>query len=262
MGKRVAVMALHFGAEYLAWAIRGIQDAVDEIHIHYAPEPSYGYTKGLFNPDSEQDLRKQATRFLTKPLRWFTVTGTSQEGRHRALMDTSAREADADLYIVIDADEVWDPESARATLDAVYAANRAGRWLTRFHNFWRSFAWQVDDQFMPIRIVDCRHPLVDPKTGRGNDAYLDETLQPWPVFHFGYVQTLKTMRYKLSVHSHTDEMRAGWLEDKFIPWQPGDTDCHPTARDLWTPRPTSPEVAVKVRELLHDHPYLDLDLVA
>jgi hypothetical protein len=253
---RVACLALHFGKEYLAWAVRGVQASVDEIHIHYAPKPSYGYTQHLPCPDSEEELRAQADRFAEKPIRWFTVEGTSRENDHRMIMDRTAREAGAGMYVVIDADEVWDPCSLRATMDAVWAANRGGRWLARFANFWRSFRYQVDDGFMPVRIIDCRFPL------DGGDAYLDEIMQPQPVYHFGYAQSLATMRYKLSVHSHTDELRPGWLEGTFIPWRPGDTDCHPTAFNLWTPRPTSPEVLVKVNELLSDHPYAGAELVA
>lgn len=258
---RVAVMALHFGKEYLAWAIRGVQDAVDEIHIHYAPAPSFGYTKNLPCPDSEDELRAQAERFCTKPLRWIRTTGTARENAHRMCMDAYAREAGARMYVVIDADEVWDPTALDATFNAVWAAPEAGqcsgRWLARFANFWRSWRWQLDDGFMPVRIVDCRFALQEFPDGR-----LDAVMQPAPVYHFGYAQTLATMSYKLSVHSHTDEMRPNWLEEKFIPWQPGDTDCHPTAFNLWTPRPTSPEIATKLGELLHDHPHRDLELIA
>lgn len=265
---RVAVCALHFGKEYLAWAVRGVQDAVDEIHIHYAPQPSYGFSKGLPNPDTEAELVEQAHRFATKPIKWFRVSGTSYEGQHRMQMDTAARAAGAEMYVVFDADEVWSPTALGATLSTIKVAGDAAiklqtpgvaRWLTRFANFWRSFRYQLDDGFMPIRVVDCRFPMSI--NGRMNDAYLSEETQPEPVYHFGYVQTLATMRYKLSVHSHTAELRPNWLEEKFIPWKPGDADCHPTAFNLWTPRPTTPGVYTRIRALLHDHPYRDLESV-
>lgn len=248
---RIACYALHYGKEYLAWSIRSIQDAVDEIHVFYTDQPSYGFLEaGVVCPDTEEELRREAERFCTKPLVWHRIHANT-EGEHRTHMHRIAQRLGATIYLVVDSDEVWVPEGLRVTLDAVETANRAGRWLAHFANFWRNFEWMVSDGFRPIRVVDLRHPL-------SVDEYLDETNQPWPVMHFGYAQSLAIMRYKLTCHGHKKELRPNWLEQKFIAWKPGDSDTHPTANNLWTPHPTHPAIAAKVREVLHDHPYLDL----
>lgn len=254
---RMACLAVHFGKEYLAWAVRGMQDAVDEVHIFYAAEPSYGYrVAGAVCPDSEEELEREARRFLTKPLFWHRVSGTTNEGMHRDLMTAEARRRGAEAYVVADADEVWDGAALKVAFDAVHDANRAGRWLTHFANFWQSFAWELHDSFKPIRIVDLRQPLTV-------DAYLDfPVMQPWPVFHFGYAQSMATMRYKFTCHSHSHELIPGWLDKTYVPWQPGDRNLHPSAPTVWEQAyPTDPRILAKVRELLHDHPYLDVPLI-
>ena len=41
--KRIAFYALHYGREYLAWSVRSVQDAVDEIHVLYSDRPTFGH---------------------------------------------------------------------------------------------------------------------------------------------------------------------------------------------------------------------------
>lgn len=252
---RLACYALHYGCEYLAWSIRSVQDAVDEIHVFYSRKPSYGFADpNATNPDTEEMLRAEAHRFLHKPLIWHEVHEGS-EGAHRDHMIRVARERGAELYLVVDSDEIWDTDSAKATLDAVSRANSAGRWLARFANFWRSFKYQVHDGFTPVRVVDMRHPITV-------DAYLSAEQQPLPVYHFGYAQTLRTMEYKLTTHGHKAEFRPGWYQDKFVAWTPETTDIHPTVNNLWvTATPTEPVTLGHVRRILHDHPYLDVDVI-
>jgi hypothetical protein len=259
----MACLAVHFGKEYLAWTIRGLQDAVDEVHVFYAPEPSYGFREhGAKCPDTEEQLIAEANRFLKpgKPFFWHRVSGTHHEGMHRDIMHREAQQRGAEIYAVADADEVWDPSSLKVALDSVHSANRAARWLTHFSNFWKTFKWQLDDGFKPIRIVDVRHWKGAWHEVKVADALLEEGReQPVRVLHFGYVQSMLTMRYKFTCHSHKRELRPNWLDEKFVPWKDGDRDLHPVANNLWVARPTDEVTAAKVAELLGDHPYFGLD---
>lgn len=258
MKKRVACIPVHFGKEYLAWAVRGMQEAVDEVHIFHAPEPSYGYrVEGAVCPDSREELEAEARRFATTPLFWHTVTGTNDEHIHRMVMHDTVKARGAEVYLLADADEVWDVETAKQAIEYVHNANSAGRWLVNFCHFWRSFKWTVADAFRPIRIVDTRRPL-------DQDAHLPKEAQPWPVFHFGYAQTLQTMRYKLTCHSHSTELRPEWLEERFIPWRPGaeDVDLHPVMKgNFWTVRPPSDEIIDHLGKILGDHPHYSKELI-
>lgn len=254
---RIACWALHYGKEYLAWSVRSVQDAVDELHVFYTPRPSYGFhDRGLTCPDTEGQLYEAAHKFATKPVIWHRIKA-SNEGEHRQLMHVEAQRRGAELYVVVDSDEVWDPNGLSATLDYVSEANSAGRWLARFCNFWRSWRWIVSDGFRPVRVVDLRHPLTV-------DAYLDETMQPEPVFHFGYAQNEATMRYKVACHGHLAEFRPNYLDTLFFPWRPG---CdlrylHPTSLQIWEqPEATPASVLETLDAILYDHPYRAVELI-
>lgn len=248
---RVAYYTLHYGKEYLAHSIRSVQDAVDKIVVLYSPAPTFGFRGSLANPDSEEELKREAYRFANKPIIW--VKGRwGTEGQHRQHGLAVARQQGAKTVLVVDADEVWDTETARRCLERVEAENRAGRWLARFANFFRSWKYMVHDKFRPIRIVDLRHPLTV-------DAHLDP--QECPIYHFGYAQSDAIMRYKWTTHGHQAELRPGWM-DRFINWKPGDKDLHPCVNNLWEEAtPTPEDITTKLKEIMGDHPYADIDVI-
>lgn len=264
--KIVGAIPVHFGREYIAWAVKGLA-CLDEVHVFHAPEPSYGFAvEGAVCPDSREILEEQALRFIDKHrLHWHTVTGTSAEHQHRMLMHETVKARGATVYVLADADEVWDPHTALQTSKRIVDANRAGRWLTRFCHFWRSFKYVVRDSFRPIRIVDVRHPLdVDAYTNANDEE--GDALQTYPVFHFGYAQTIATMRYKLTCHSHSSELRQrpDWLDETFIPWRWGsdDVDLHPVMTgSFWKVEEVDRGLVPRIEMLLGDHPFFSLDLI-
>src|SRR4051812_14106109 len=111
--KVVACVPLHYGKENFAWSLRSIQEAVDEVHVFYTRSPSFGFSEGKPCPDSEEELRAQASRFFTKPLHWHYVDGVQHEGNHRDRFWHAAKSAGADLYLAIDSDEIWDTEALK-----------------------------------------------------------------------------------------------------------------------------------------------------
>ena len=252
--KRIGCLAVHYGKEYIAWAVRGLASAVDEVHVFYADQPSFGQIDwSAKNPDTEQELLYQANRFAS--VHWHRVSANC-EGSHREQMLDVAKARGAYLMAVADADEIWDPVTLDHALTSVDQANSHGRWLASFHNFWRSWKWTVKDHFIPIRIVDLRHSLA-------SDGKLDEEMQPKPIYHFGYAQTEKTMRYKLSCHGHKQEFKPGWLEDKFLKWDPeaNNFDLHPCINNFWRATRTEPEVLAELARLMPEHPFKDDDLI-
>lgn len=260
--KRIGCMAVHYGQEYIAWAVESLQVAVDEVHIFYTPTPSYGFCDpSLKVPagDREDELYAAAMSRSVTPtgVGWHRLDGMTSESMHRNHMLEFAKNWGATTMTVVDADEVWDPSSLEVALREVENQHRAGRWLARFHNFWRSWEWTVRDSFTPVRIVDFRHSLQQ-------DAYLDDFMQPLPVYHFGYAQTISTMQYKFSCHGHKAEFKKGWWENKFVPWTPtGDhIDLHPCVNNLWTAEPTDALTLAKVKFLLADHPHAGLSVIA
>jgi hypothetical protein len=250
--KTIAYYALHYGSEYLAWSVRSIQHAVDEIHVLYSAKPSFGHGTRLPCPDTEERLVTEARRFLDNQskLHWHRIEDAGNEGQHR---DRLRSLTDAKMVVHVDADEVWDPESLA---DSIVHARELGIYShrARFVHFWRSFGHLCEDQAWPERIFDWRK--VHHSTG-----YISRQAQRVPVLHFGYAQSELLMRYKWQIHGHQNELRQGWLEQKFIPWVPGINDVHPTCVDFWNPKPTPEELKPVLQRLLGDHPYFGQELI-
>lgn len=267
--KRLACFAVHFGLEWIGYSVRSIRSAVDEIHVFYAPHPSYGYaTKGAVCPEAEEDIRAACERNAGHtPLFWHRVTDSRSEGQHKDNMLRVARERHAEAYILLDADEVWDTLTAQLTLEHVLQANSNARYQAHFAHFWRSFDWTIPDPFFPIRVVDMRHWDGPPWSVRTPDRLLtlgtDE--QRKPILHFGYAQSERTMRYKVTCHSHKPETDwPAWLERVFFPWRPGDgaRDLHPTTPACWPELHRTPDaIRAQLLEHMGDHPYIGRELI-
>lgn len=243
---RVAYYALHYGKEYLAWSIRSIQDAVDQIHVFYTDEPSYGHRSSRVCPDTEAELKEQAHRFAKIPIVWHRGRWTSEGAHRHAIYDhvTGAQQC-----LVVDADEIWLPGTAKAVLDAALELD-VGYVGVPFVHFWRSFHWVCRDHWMPIRVLNFDSRL-RPATEFIHDSR--------PVHHFGYAQSFALTEYKWSCHGHQDELRPNWL-DRFRRWTPGDPgDVHPTTYNIWTPEPFDAALLLSV---LHDHPNGQLELIS
>jgi hypothetical protein len=247
--KRVALTILHYGAEYLSWAMRSVESAVDGFVVAYTDRPSHGHDTDNACPETEEQLRMAADCFVKKPVHWIKGRWPN-EGTHREAAFNAARDLGAKTILVLDADEIWDPPTAQYALDQM-AARPESFARVRFVHFWRSFHWMCVDGAWPDRLRN---------VGGSGEWYLPG--QTWPVFHMGYAISEAMMRYKWQIHGHKNELRRGWFEGKFANWRPGDCDTHPACgQDYWTPMPTPEPVLTKLMELLGDHPYAKLEII-
>lgn len=252
---RIAYYALHYGKEYLAHSIRSVQDAVDEIHVLYTLHPSFGVGTRATNPDTLEDLQREASRFATKPVVWHHGSW-SHEGQHRDAIIAIARERGASVVATVDADELWDAATLATCLDWVERTPKpgVGRYRASFVHFWRSFNHVCRDPAMPERVIDVRQ-------FPGTVDYLPSEVQLKPVLHFGYAQSEPLMRYKWQIHGHQSELRRGWM-DRFVNWQPCEPDVHPTnEKGFWNPEPTDAATKALVDQLLGDHQYHGSDVI-
>ncbi len=252
-----AYYALHYGAEYLAWSLRSIAEQVDHIVVLYTPRPSYGVSTGAPCPETEEQLKREARRFVD-PHRiewiagWWPTEGAHREAGHQAL-----RALGCEIAIPVDSDELWAPGAMRPTAEHAWRANAARAWLCRFENFWRTFDRTVHDHFRPIRVVDLRQPI-------GTQEYMPTEAQPAPVYHPSYAQTEATTRYKWTCHGHLHELRPNWLEEKYFAWTPENdlTDLNPVVINLWDrAHEASAETRAAVDTLLHDHPHYGKSII-
>ena len=244
--KVAAFTALHYGGDFWGTAIASVAPYVDEWCVAYSPEGSHGTRARVRCPETEYMLRKIADHALEKagkPLKWWSGL-YPHEGAQR---DTVLQHTDADIIIVVDADEVWQDGAVWDVIRrAVETPARVGR--VPFIHFWRSFSWVCRDHLWPVRVIQ-------PKLADGEQYYGCA-----PVLHFGYARKVEAIEYKIRVHGHRGEWRPEWI-GKFMSWTPQHgphEDLHPTNVDFWTAEPFAKE---QLPQVLRDHPYYGLEII-
>jgi hypothetical protein len=239
---------LHYGRDYLPYAIQSVYDAVDRFFIVHTPHPSHGTRVDVPAIESEQELRDAALSYDPRgKIDWESTVRFWQEGQHRDYALSKCQEWGADLVLVLDADEVWPTASVFAALNIAHRQAKARNWLLNFTTPWRSFYWVCRDHLWPVRIIDLRQP--------GGTAYLPME-ELGDVYHMGYAVTDKVMRYKWRCHGHIGELRPHWFEKKWAVWPPA-PDCHPAcAENTWMPEPFDPRLLPLV---LWSHPFWGME---
>lgn len=239
MGDIVAYTPLHYGAEYLWYAIKAVEEIVDRHYILYTQKPSYGHRTEMPLPEGESKEILQCLAGQFDHVEWIEGKWTN-ETTHRGAINGVLRDSD-DYLLPIDADEVWYPSSLLVALEAAEKRNNR---VTGFLHFWRSFSWVCRDAMAPVRVINLRAQ---------GDGYLDGK-----VCHFGYAQNPGVMAYKWAIHGHWAELRPDWWP-KFSSWRPGVDDVHPTCEGIWNPSAFDP---LTLPEVMLGHPYFGLELIA
>lgn len=241
----IAYIPLHYGSEYLHWVLRSIRPFVDEIVIMYYPKPCASTKRD--NPDTRDQLFSIAKPFnvVWEDRRNCNLTWGQRCDEALALIKNRFK---ADIAMVTDADEVWDPKHLMACLKFVQD-NKASENLVTMRHFWRSFSRICDDEARPRRfniLNGVKQRL----------AYIPRELGD--VYHFGYAQTSELMYYKWDMSDHRGELRPNWFKDK---WDVNSQeDVHPVAGDnYWTPKHFDKN---KIAHLVGDHPYFNLEVIS
>lgn len=243
---------LHYGRDYLPYALRSVAPVVDRSFVFFTPHASHGHSTDLPPIESRDELMVSIPADEWDKLTWVDTNDFWMEGQQRDFALRVASEG-ADLCLVLDYDEVWHPDVLRNILNHVWQENKARQWLINFSHLWRSFNYICRDDAWPVRIIDTRH--------KDGVAYVSRDFGP--IYHLGYAITDKVMQYKLSCHGHKDELRPGWIENKWQAWPPVE-DCHPTngrkdnGEGWWDPEPFDRQ---QLPGVLHSHPYFNLERV-
>lgn len=240
--KTIAYTPLHYGKDYLHYAIASVQPFVDRHIILYTDRPSFGRGTNLVCPDTREELREIALAF--PHVEWHEGQWKYESPHREAVYKFLP--SGTDLLLAVDADEVWDPGDLQRCLRTAYdKANCHEHRVLGFVHLWRSFGWACSDGMAPVRITDLRR-------NSGFDRIRGA------VFHFGYAQSIETTRYKWAIHGHQDELRKGWLQAKYIGWKPGMNDVHPTCVAIWDPRPFD---RAPLPAVLDQHPWRDMEII-
>lgn len=263
--KVVAYTPLLYGAEYLAWAIRSVIDAVDEYWVLYAPTGSHNGNKPVELPEGEdaRTLYEIAQDAAGRKLRWYTHVGWSTEGEQR---DTIFKLApDADRIIALDYDEVWSPGLVEAAVRTSASRPDVRNWRVPMIHLWKDFYHAIlHDPAYPIRVINPR--AADGETTFDAEAHdaakrelLTRTMEYVPEFHSrivhaGYAISPELMRAKWSgTHGHQNELRKDidWFTERYE--NPKATrDLHPVGSEWWNAEPIEPFVYLP--QYMADHP--------
>lgn len=220
--KIIAYTALLYGASYLSSAIQSAIDYVDEWHILHASGPSHGSATSLPNPEAHFEFFAVARLAAGKKLHWHEGDWKQENQQREAIYEFAP---DADVILNIDSDEVWTPKVWALLQDNL---NWQGAYIRiPFIHFYRNFHHAIlHDPAAPARVLF-------PKTLH-RDWAMDFNLET-PLLHFGYCQPVDTIRYKLSIHGHRNELRCS--PDEYVDtiyknherWN----DLHPVGSQFW-----------------------------
>lgn len=253
--RTIAYCALHYGADYLGYAIRSVIDHVDQFIVAYTDVGSHGHRTALSCPDSMETLYEIARRAAGDKLLWH-ANRWDYEGQQRDFAVSLAEKNDADVILVVDSDEIWPENYAGIVASGVYWGIWH-EWRLPMIHYWRSFYKAVlHDPAYPIRAINpsLKNVMPDKRTTTANlgDALLY-------LNHMGYAQRSEIVKYKLLTHGHKNEFRqdVDWFNDVFMANR--QHDCHPVGSEYWTPEAVNP--LDYMPEFMQKHPYYKLDVI-
>lgn len=219
--KVTSLCIIHYGKEYLSCAIQAVYPVSDEIVIVYTATPSHGTGTDMPCPETMSDIITEAKRYDPDNKVYFTTGTFSNEGEQRGACEQICKDRGTDIIVRFDADEVWDTESLRLSLDVVDKSDAKYFGVNGFVNFWKSFNNICVDQFTPIRLINVN-------VQNNTEVVIDGI-----IYHFSCAQADKTMLYKYEIHGHKHEIRENWLDEIYFKWKEGQNDVHMTSVGLW-----------------------------
>lgn len=256
--KVIGYTALHYGSDYLGWAIRSIIDHIDEYHVLYAARGSHGSRTFQPCPDTREDLYAIASRAAGNKLRWWDGDWT-QEGQQRDSIFGYA--PDADVILTLDADEIWPEALVYCAIDQWSEAKliQCRSWRMPIIHYWRSFYRAIlHDPAYPERVI---YPHVGNAWDREHGVCY---INPPPtgrefINHMGYAQRSEIVDYKQLTHGHKGEWRRdiNWFQDRFM--ANAQQDCHPVGSEYWNPEQVKPLDYMPA--FMVEHPYYKLDVI-
>lgn len=253
--KTIAYTALLYGKDYLYYAIKSVIDYVDEYHVIYdvTGHGSHGHWTERECPDKRWELINQATNAAGDKLRWHDAGPFPHEGAQREAIHQYA--PDADVILVLDADEIWPARTAALVREAPIGFGIEPCHSVRLPivHFWRSFYRAIlHDPAFPTRII---YPKV-----AGGECTVGFTNigGSSAIAHMGYAQRSEIVEYKQHTHGHKGEWRKDdWFNTVFM--ANAQMNCHPVGSEYWNPEQVNPWDYMP--EFMKTHPYAGLELI-
>lgn len=255
--KIVGFTALHYGRDYLAYAIRSIIDHIDEYHVAYTAIGSHGHRTPIPCPETRDELYAIASAAAGSKLRWHDGEWP-YEGAQRDSIHEYA--PDADAIIVCDSDEIYPLALIDRIHEYMFTVTNSippARYIRLpFIHFYRNFRRCVlHDPAFPTRVI---FPRISEKYGETtwNPIYARGSVN-----HMGYCQRSEIIRYKLQIHGHKNELRCNADEytDGIYLDRNRWTDLHPVGSEFWDAERVDPYDFLP--RWMSNHPFYHLDVI-
>ena len=246
--KVLSYIILHQGRPYLAAAVEAILPQVDKLIIFYTPNPSQGFQSEIPCPDTESDLLYEVQRGAGDQLSKIQWIRGNWQNESEHVNAVSAYTDGYDWLWRLDADEV---APSGIVEEMIRQASATDKQIFRipFVHFWRCFYRVCRDGSHPVRLIRLNQ-------GKG-ETTLDSCNQRWEVYHGGYCQGSKYIRYKLDVSGHRPEFRPRWYEEVWL--KNLQQNVHPVMHtNHWMPKDFDIN---NLPDVLKRHPYYSLGLV-
>ena len=242
----IAYTALHYGRDYLASAIRSVIDHVDEYHVLYSAVGSHGFAANVPCPETRDELYAIAESAAGGKLRWHDGQW-AHEGYQRDSIHVYA--PDADVILVVDADEVWPRGLVRNMTDGVDMPFFPHRVRLPMIHYWRSFHRAIlHDPAYPVRVIYPKQP----------EGEMGLSKLVGCINHMGYAQRPEIVNYKQLTHGHRGEWRQDdWFNTVFM--ANAQTNCHPVGSEYWNPEAVNPWDYLP--QWMSEHPYYGLEVI-
>lgn len=251
MIKSIGYIALHYGKDYLAYAIRSMYESVDAVLILYTEKPSHAADNGVRCPETERELMDIAVDNDPDNKIIWIQGNWKQENAQRNYAHEYAASHGFNILVTTDADEVWRDKKTLDDLIQLTYDRKAKSCLVWMRHLWRSFDFICDD---PMRQERLHYIGAD----RQDLIYAE---QPYNmVWHFGYARTPAAIKYKIGIHGHSHEWlqsKESWFQNKFMPFPPAE-NVHPVCEATWFPKPFDKK---ELPEMMKEHPYYNLEVI-
>lgn len=256
--KVVGFTALHYGKDYLAYAIRSIIDHIDEYHVAYTAIGSHGHRTQIPCPETRDELYAIASAAAGNKLHWHEGEWP-YEGAQRDSIHEYA--PDADAIIVCDADEIWPDGMVQKAISRTIQYPTIKQFRAEMCHFWRSFYRCIlHDPSYPIRVINPRG--TDDKVfyiDAHRKDYIEGVDHRLMIAHLGYAQRPEIVQYKQLTHGHRNEWRkdVDWFADKYL--ANAQTDTHPVGSEYWNPERVDP--LDYMPRWMQEHPYYHMQVI-
>lgn len=240
----VAVMALHYGREFMSWAIRSVIEHVDAVYVLYAAQGSHLTRTAERCPETRDELYALAKHSAGDKLHWHEGDWTQEHEQRGTIYQLT----DAPVIVTLDADEIWHPGLLPAVL-AFGQERNVSEIRVPFWHYYRSLTKVIKhDPAYPVRVTFRNQPKGVETFGIPADCG-----EAFRIHHMGYAQSSAIVRYKMLIHYHQNEFVPGYFQDVFMTNR--QTDCHPCGQKEWNTED------VDILPFMQGHPYAGLEVI-